>query len=186
MPLAHATVMRILTSLAFVAAAGAAARAQRMQPKPIDVSSPEIAGTIPAQFTCDGKELSPPLTWSNVPAGTKSIAIVVEDPDAPKGTFTHWVVTNIPPRTTSLAAGGPLPPGAIASPNDAGVAGWTGPCPPSGRHHYTFRVLALDVTLARKLSRAQFRSAIEGHVLAQGELVATYERQAIDTHKESK
>src|SRR5256885_16856470 len=86
--------------------------------------------TIPSEYTCDGAEKSPPLAWSNVPASAKSIAILVDDPDAPKGTFTHWIVTNIPPSETSLSAAGSLPQGATAGKNAKGAAGTRGPCPP--------------------------------------------------------
>jgi Raf kinase inhibitor-like YbhB/YbcL family protein len=132
---------------------------------------------IPSEYTCDGAEKSPPLSWSNVPTGAKSIAILVDDPDAPKGTFTHWIVTNIPPSETSLSAAGSLPQGATAAKNDKGATGYAGPCPPSGKHHYHFKVYALDTTIAKPTSRGAFLKAIDGHVLADGELVATYERQ---------
>jgi len=132
---------------------------------------------IPSEYTCDGAEKSPPLSWSNVPSDAKSIAILVDDPDAPKGTFTHWIVTNIPPSETSLSAAGSLPQGATAAKNDKGSAGYAGPCPPSGKHHYHFHVYALDKTIAKPASRADFMKAIDGHVLADGELVATYERE---------
>ncbi len=132
---------------------------------------------IPSEYTCDGAEKSPPLSWSNVPSDAKSIAILVDDPDAPKGTFTHWMVTNIPPSETSLSAAGSLPQGATAAKNDKGNAGYAGPCPPSGKHHYRFHVYALDKTIAKPSSRADFMKAIEGHVLADGELVGTYKRQ---------
>lgn len=131
--------------------------------------------TIPVEYTCDGSETSPPLSWSNVPKGTKSVAILVEDPDAPSGTFTHWLVTGIPPTTTALPAGA-LPAGASVATNDTGKAGYAGPCPPSGRHHYHFKVYALDTTLPKPRTKAEFLSAIKGHVLDQGELVATYQR----------
>ncbi len=133
---------------------------------------------IPTEYTCDGAETSPSLSWSGVPADAKSIAILVEDPDAPEGTFTHRLVTDIPPTITSIDKGASLPTGAMAAKNDKGNAGYAGPCPPTGRHHYHFRVYALDKTLGKVTSRSEFLSAIEGHVLAQGELVGTYQRQA--------
>jgi Raf kinase inhibitor-like YbhB/YbcL family protein len=133
--------------------------------------------SIPSEFTCDSTQSSPPLAWSGIPKDTKSVAILVEDPDAPKGTVTHWLVTGLSPTTTSLDAAAPLPAGAIAGKNEKGVAGYMGPCPPTGRHHYHFRVFALDATLTAK-TRATFLPAITGHVLASGELVGTYEKQA--------
>jgi Raf kinase inhibitor-like YbhB/YbcL family protein len=131
---------------------------------------------IPAEYTCDGQNASPPLSWSRVPVATKSIAILVDDPDAPKGTFTHWLVTGVPPTTTSLDKGARLPAGAHAMKNDSGTTGYTGPCPPSGRHRYELRVYALDVPSVNATNRAELASAIKGHVLATGELVGTYER----------
>ena len=133
---------------------------------------------IPSDFTCDGAEKTPPLSWSNVPADAKSIAILVDDPDAPKGTFTHWIVTNIPPSDTSLSEGGSLPTGATAATNDKGATGYAGPCPPTGTHHYHFRVFALDTTLTQPATRADFLREIKGHVLAKGELVGTYTKGA--------
>jgi Raf kinase inhibitor-like YbhB/YbcL family protein len=132
---------------------------------------------IPSEYTCDGTEISPPLTWSGVPTQAKSVAILVEDPDAPKRTFTHWLVTGLTSTTTSLAAGAALPQGAVAAKSDKGKVGWTGPCPPSGRHHYIFHVYALDIALARPLTRADFLAAINGHVLGEGQLVGMYQRQ---------
>ncbi len=132
-------------------------------------------GDIPVALTCDGEGRSPPLAWSGVPPGTRSIAILVEDPDAPRGAFLHWLVTGISPSTTQLAAG-TLPPGATAAKNDAGKPGYIGPCPPRGKHHYYFRVYALDTQIAKPATKVDFLTAITGHVLAQGELVGTYER----------
>lgn len=138
---------------------------------------------IPSEYTCDGGEQTPPLSWSGVPRDAKSVAVLVEDPDAPKGTFTHWIVTNIPPSETSLPANGSLPQGAVAAKNDKGATGYAAPCPPSGTHHYHFRVFALDRTLAQPASRADFMKAIQGHVLAQGDLVGTYTRQRAKTDR---
>jgi Raf kinase inhibitor-like YbhB/YbcL family protein len=129
---------------------------------------------IPSEYTCDGSQKSPQLSWSGVPSDAQSVAILVDDPDAPKGTFTHWIVTNIPPSESMLSENGALPQGAVAAKNDKGATGYAGPCPPSGTHHYHFRVYALDKTLAQPASRAAFEKAIKGHVLAQGELVGTY------------
>lgn len=134
--------------------------------------------SIPSEYACDGAGESPPLSWTNVPPEAKSIAILVDDPDAPKGTFTHWLVTNIPPSETSLSAGGSLPTGAAAAKNSKGTMGYTPPCPPSGTHHYRFHVYALDKTLAKPTSRAAFMKEIKGHVLAEGELVGMYQKQA--------
>jgi Raf kinase inhibitor-like YbhB/YbcL family protein len=131
---------------------------------------------IPAEYTCEGAGTAPAVNWSKPPAGTRSVALVVEDTDAPNGTFTHWLVTGISPATTHLAKGGAIPAGAVAQANDKGNAGYAGPCPTDGTtHHYHFHVYALDVRLDKRITKAAFGSAIQGHVLAQGELVGTYQ-----------
>ena len=175
--------------LALLAAVPASARADRRGPTtdpPAKASLTVMSsafrngGAIPPEYTCDGTQQPPPLAWSNVPPGTRSIAIFVDDLDAPQGTFTHWLVSGIPPTTTSLsaggAAGGALPQGALAAPNSRGLVGYAGPCPPSGRHRYEFHVYALDTGIAPPASVAAFRSEIDGHVLAEGELIGTYTR----------
>jgi Raf kinase inhibitor-like YbhB/YbcL family protein len=144
---------RLLLSLSTLAAATALpvyARADRRSEAALTVTSSafQANGAIPSEYTCDGAEQTPPLAWSNVPPGTKSIAIHVEDVDAPSGAFTHWLVTNIPPTQTSLEPGAALPHGAMTAKNGKGATGYTGPCPPNGTHHYHFRVFALDKTLA--------------------------------------
>lgn len=161
------------------AATGAPARTTK-SPAPLQVTSAAFAegASIPAEYTCDGANVSPPLAWSKVPADTRSVAILVDDPDAPGGTFTHWLVTGIPPTTTSLGRDATLPRGAIAATNDMGRGGYAGPCPPSGRHRYRFHVYALDVVPASGLRRAAFLAQITGHVLAAGQLLGTYERRA--------
>jgi hypothetical protein len=131
---------------------------------------------IPPKYTCDGTQTTPPLAWSRVPAGAQSVAILVEDPDAPGGMFTHWLVTGIAPTTTALAAGAALPQGATAARNGKGRMGYDGPCPPHGRHRYAFRVFALDTAIPPPKDRDALLSAIQGHVLAEGRLVGTYER----------
>lgn len=138
----------------------------------------EDNGAIPQEYTCDGAQKSPPLSWSKVPDGTKSVAILVEDPDAPKGTFTHWMVSDLPPTTTSLAANSALPEGAVAMKNSKGDKKYAGPCPPSGTHHYHFKVFALDTTLPNSIdSKSKMLASMEGHVLAEGELVGTYAKR---------
>jgi Raf kinase inhibitor-like YbhB/YbcL family protein len=131
---------------------------------------------IPAEYTCDGSGRSPPIAWTNVPKEAKSVALLVDDPDAPNGTFTHWLVTDLAPTEKSLPAGAALPQGAIAAKNDKGTMGYTPPCPPSGHHHYRFQVFALDMRLPKAMSRAQLLAVINGHILADGMLVGTYAR----------
>jgi Raf kinase inhibitor-like YbhB/YbcL family protein len=178
--------MRTLLFLTAIAALPAAVLADTPNSKntaapdrpKLQVSSSAFAANqaIPPKYTCDGTQTTPPLSWSKVPAGTQSIAILVDDPDAPKGTFTHWLVTGIAPTTTSLAAGAALPQGAMAARNSKGEAKYAGPCPPEGRHRYVFRVFALDSAIASPRSKDDFLAAIDRHVLAEGELVGTYQK----------
>ncbi|HEY9856216.1 MAG TPA: YbhB/YbcL family Raf kinase inhibitor-like protein [Stenomitos sp.] len=137
-------------------------------------------GAIPAAYTCDGPNVSPPLRWSGVPEGAKSLALLVEDPDAPGKTWSHWVLYNLPPTQTGLAEDVPtqeaLPNDAQQGHNDFGKVGYGGPCPPSGTHHYVFKLYALDAPLSigGVATRADVLSAMQGHVLAEGELTGTY------------
>jgi hypothetical protein len=138
-------------------------------------------GTMPAEFTCKGADRSPPLAWSDVPEGTRSLALVLEDPDAPSGTFHHWGAYNLAPDRRELAAGEGAPDAEFPqTKNDFGTPGYGGPCPPPGDppHHYHFRLLALDT---RELpgTPADAKAILdgaEGHVLASAELVARYGR----------
>jgi Raf kinase inhibitor-like YbhB/YbcL family protein len=140
---------------------------------------------IPAKFTCDDRNISPELSWSGAPAGTKSFALVMHDPDAPMaGGYTHWLVYNIPPTADNLPENAPnqdhLPGGGMQGKNDSGTYGYTGPCPPSGTHRYYFRFYALDVELDPHAgsNKAGLEQAIRGHILAQAELLGRYKRSA--------
>jgi Raf kinase inhibitor-like YbhB/YbcL family protein len=150
-------------------------------PQAITVSSPAFVngGAIPSRYSCDADGKSPPLEWSTLPSGTRSVAVVVEDPDAPRGTFVHWVLFDLPAGTTKLtedAASGP-PAGAAQGKNGKGKTGWTAPCPPSGVHHYHFKVYALNqVIMLADPSEGDLVRAMTDHVLAQGETVGTYQR----------
>ena len=133
---------------------------------------------IPVEYTCDGADASPELSWSAPPSGTRSVALLVDDPDAPRGVFTHWLVTGLPPGATELARNASLPMGAVAGKNDFGKLGYKGPCPPRGAtHHYHVRVFALDSVPVGSSKRDDLMSAIRGHVVAQGELIGTYQRR---------
>lgn len=143
-------------------------------------------GEIPLKYTCDGEDLSPPLAWSGIPAGTESLVLIVDDPDAPdpqapRLVYVHWVLYNIPAATTGLAEGirpENLPAGTLAGLNDWGRTGYGGPCPPIGRHRYFHKLYALDKTL-RDLgqpTKTQLLAVMEEHVLAAAELVGTYQR----------
>jgi Raf kinase inhibitor-like YbhB/YbcL family protein len=139
-------------------------------------------GPIPRAYTCDGVNVSPPLEWSGVPKTAKTLAIVCDDPDAPGGTWVHWVLYNLPadniglvenlPATEKLAAGG------FQGTNDFGKIGYGGPCPPSGTHRYFFKIYALDSELPLKAgaTKAELMEAMEGHVVLQGQLMGTYRR----------
>lgn len=131
---------------------------------------------IPKKFTGEGEDVSPPLNFEGIPAGTKSLALIVEDPDAPMGTFEHWLVWNISPETQQIAEGGSVP---RQGRNDFGVLNYRGPLPPPGNpHRYHFIVYALDLVL--KLpdgsDKAQLLSAMHGHIIAKAELIGTYKR----------
>lgn len=143
--------------------------------------------SIPATYTCQGKDVSVPLAWSGLPAGTRSLALIVDDPDAPdpaapKMTWVHWVLYNIPPGTDGLPEGvksGELPKGTLEGRNDWGRTGYGGPCPPVGRHRYFFKLHALDVVLPDlgTPDKARLERAMQGHVLAKQELVGTYAKR---------
>lgn len=143
---------------------------------------------IPAKFTCEGGDLAPALSWSGAPAGTKSFALIVDDPDAPdpaapKMVWVHWVAYNIPADVSSVPEGtkaGGLPKGSLDGVNDFKKAGYGGPCPPTGKHRYYFKVFALDTVLAdlKRPNKAKLLEAMKGHVLASAELVGTYEKKA--------
>ena len=142
---------------------------------------------IPAKHTCQGANVSPALAWSEVPAGTKSLVLIVDDPDAPdpaapKMTWVHWVLYNIPPRTSGLpeaVATKDLPRGALEGVNDWKRTGYGGPCPPIGRHRYFHKLYALDTRLEglQKPTKAQLEQAMSGHVIAEAVLMGTYEKR---------
>jgi Raf kinase inhibitor-like YbhB/YbcL family protein len=150
----------------------------------IQVRSPafEEGGTIPRQYACDGEDVSPPLIWEPGPEGTRSIALIVDDPDAPRGTFVHWVLYDLPGHTQELPENMPrdktLPNGAKQGPNGSGKIGYMGPCPPSDTHRYFFRVYALDAmtNLQPGKSKADLLEIMEAHILAQGQIMGTYKR----------
>jgi len=134
-------------------------------------------GNIPSKFTCDGSDTSPPLQIAGVPPGAKSLVLSADDPDAPGGLFTHWLVWNIAPQTNSIAEG--TAPKGVHGTNDFGKSGYKGPCPPPGTHRYSFKIFALDreLDLRSGAKRSQVDAAIKGHVVAQGELVGRYSRK---------
>ena len=142
----------------------------------------EEGGMIPKQYTCDGTDISPPLAWSSVPNGTKSIALICDDPDAPMGTWVHWVLFNLPADMKELPEGVPpqktLENGSIQGMNDFRKIGYGGPCPPSGTHRYYFKLYALDteMNLEPGITKRELLKAMEGHILAEGQLMGKYKR----------
>lgn len=138
---------------------------------------------IPAKYTCDGPDVSPPLSWSDPPAGTRSFALISDDPDAPVGTWVHWVMWNIPPSARALEENLPkkdsLPNGAKQGTTDFRRIGYGGPCPPSGTHRYFFKLYALDTTLdlPPTTTKKALEKATQGHILAQAELMGKYRRR---------
>ena len=152
---------------------------------PFEIHSDAFApnGAIPEKYTCEGEDLAPPLAWSGAPAGTRSFALVVDDPDAPdprapKMTWVHWVVYDIPAEVAALPEGGALPAGARNGQNDWKRPGYGGPCPPIGRHRYFHKLYALDTSLPDlgEPTKAALERAMAGHVLAIAEVVGTYEK----------
>ena len=157
---------------------------------PLSLTSPtfESGQPIPRRYTCEGDDISPSLDWSGIPEGTKSLALIVDDPDAPdpaapKRVWIHWVLYDIPASVTGLregTGGEDLPEGSREGLNDWKKAGYGGPCPPIGRHRYFFRLYALDVILGdlKHPTKAQLERAMEGNVIGQAELMGTYKKSA--------
>ena len=161
-------------AIALAATAALAAGGAKMK---ITSSAFQEGANIPSKFTCDGENTSPPLQIADIPSEAKSLVLVVDDPDAPSGLFTHWTVWNIPPQTSAVGEGSA--PKGVQGTNDFGKSGYGGPCPPSGTHRYYFKIFALDreLDLPFGAKRGQLDAAMKGHVVAQGELMGRYSRQ---------
>ncbi|HEY9856247.1 MAG TPA: YbhB/YbcL family Raf kinase inhibitor-like protein [Stenomitos sp.] len=142
----------------------------------------ETGRSIPEQYACDGQNVSPELHWQDVPEGTESLAIICDDPDAPRKVWVHWVLYDLPAKTTHLAEQVPpaerLPTGGTQGRNDFGTIGYGGPCPPSGTHRYVFQLYALDRKLGLQpgATKQQVLKAMQGHVIAEAQLTGTYTR----------
>ena len=152
---------------------------ERAEPMTMTISSPAFSEgeVIPRKYTCDGEDLSPPLSWFVPPDGTQSLVLITDDPDAPVGTFVHWVLFNIPPDATSLPEG--ISGVGTQGVNGFGKSGYGGPCPPKGpAHRYFFKIFALDshIDLQSSATKSEVEKAMQDHVLAQGQLMGTYER----------
>lgn len=155
----------------------------------LQIHSPafENGGDMPSKYTCEGDDIAPPLVWSGVPADARSLVLIVDDPDAPdpaapRMTWVHWVLYNLPPETSELAEGvtvAALPAGTLEGINDWKRSGYGGPCPPIGRHRYFHKLYALD-TLLDNLDmprKAQVEAAMQGHILAESQLLGTYQKR---------
>jgi Raf kinase inhibitor-like YbhB/YbcL family protein len=148
-----------------------------------EISSPAFAkgGSIPSDFSCAGRDISPALSWTEPPSGTQSFALIMDDPDAPMGTWVHWIIFNIPASTRNLTEGMTTDPqlsdGSLQGKTSAGSSGYHGPCPPSGTHRYFFKLYALDtiLSLSAKADKKVLLAAMEGHILANAELMGKFE-----------
>lgn len=177
----------IVTSLVVGVLAGAEVRIDAKE-KPMSLSLTSSAfqegGPIPATYTCEGRDMSPPLAWTEPPDGTKSLALISDDPDAPGKTWVHWVIYNLPPSVRQLPQAFPpekeRPDGTRQGMTDFGRIGYGGPCPPSGTHRYYFKLYALDATvgLPPGATKSQLEAAMNGHILAQAQLMGTYRRKS--------
>jgi Raf kinase inhibitor-like YbhB/YbcL family protein len=173
--------MAVLLTFVITAVAASAGQEGRMR---IVSTAFNDQGGIPALYTCDGRDLSPPLSWSDLPAGTKSLALIVDDPDAPdpaapKMTWVHWVLYNLPPTSPGLPEGVTAQPeGVREGVNDWKRTGYGGPCPPIGRHRYFHKLYALDTLLPdlKQPTKKKLEEAMKGHVLAMAQLVGTYQK----------
>ena len=177
----HLLLLGLIVILACVAcqAASPGGEEERAEAMTMKISSPVFSegDVIPRKYTCDGEDLSPPLSWSGTPDGTQSLVMITDDPDAPAGIFVHWVLYNIHPDTSSLTEGV----SGVGTPrlNDFGKSLYSGPCPPQGpAHRYFFKVYALDspIDLQSSATKSEVEKAMQDHVLAQGQLMGTYER----------
>jgi Raf kinase inhibitor-like YbhB/YbcL family protein len=173
----------VLCSL--LAADGCSSRPKEGAAMTLDLTSPDFpaGGTIPKQFTCDGDDLSPALQWKAPPSGTQSFALIADDPDAPVGTWVHWVLFDLPPTLRALPQNFPKDPqaadGSRHGTNDFGKIGYGGPCPPPGKpHRYFFKLYALDtkLNLKARATKKDVEHAMQGHILARGEYMGRYSR----------
>jgi Raf kinase inhibitor-like YbhB/YbcL family protein len=175
-----------ITVILFAACSGQDAQSDKPgEESTMQITSSAFAhgGTIPTRYTCDGPDVSPPLAWSGVPEGTRSLILICDDPDAPMGIWVHWVVINIPPTMTGFQEGasrGTLDrQGVVQGMTDFRRANYGGPCPPSGTHRYYFKLYALDTVLGLDATsnKKQVESAMKGHILAEAQLMGRYARQ---------
>lgn len=133
---------------------------------------------IPTEYSCEGVDRSPPLSWQGAPENTKSFALIMDDPDAPNGTFVHWILFNIPADKAELEANASIPKGAVSGTNSWGKTGYGGPCPPSGTHHYHFKLYALDTELSldETANKQDVLDAMKNHILDESVLIGLYQK----------
>jgi hypothetical protein len=169
--------MKLLASLIFALASALPAFAAPQNSMFVTSNDFSNGGTIPPRFSCEGENISPSLRIAMVPQNAKEVVLIMDDPDAPKGTFTHWLVWKISPDTAEFSTNS-VPAGVVQGTNDGGKTGYMGPCPPSGQHRYYFRIFAVDVplNLPPKARRADVDKAIKGHILAEATLLGRYGR----------
>ena len=180
------TLSAAILGTAACTAAATQTSASPTAPPSITITSPafEPGAAIPAQYTCDGDDISPPLEWSASPEGTRSLALIMDDPDAPIRIWVHWVVYNLPAVPRSGRRRIPregktfnLPDGAVQGKSSFNRTDYGGPCPPAGEHHYVFHLYALDTVLGSEtMDKAALLEAMQGHILAQGELMGVFKR----------
>jgi len=188
MPIPKQTILGALFHAALLTGVACAAGTPNQETQPMQLESTVFShqGEIPVRFTCDGGDVSPPLNWAELPSGTKSLALIVDDPDAPdpkapKMTWVHWVLYNLPADAKGLpeaVKAGNLPAGTRQGLNDWKRTGYGGPCPPIGQHRYFHKLYALDVVLPDlgEPSKTKLEQAMQGHILAKTELVGMYQR----------
>ncbi len=145
----------------------------------MQISSPTFQNNqnIPSKYTCDGQNINPPLQFSDIPGNAQSLVLISDDPDAPMGTWVHWIIWNIDPKTTEIAENS-VPTGAIEGTTSFGETGYGGPCPPSGTHRYFFKLYAIDIKLDLPITTNSqaLEKALQGHILASSELIGLYKR----------
>lgn len=175
--------LTILSFLLYSPGAGAETKGGRVMKIKVESTAFTEGGMIPKKYTCDGQDVSPPISWSGIPDKAKSIALIADDPDAPMGTWVHWVVYNLPANVTGLPEGVPsqktLSNGGMQGMTDFRRIGYGGPCPPGGTHRYFFKVYALDteINLDPGVTKGQLLKAMEGHILAEGGVMGRYQRR---------
>jgi hypothetical protein len=173
----HPILFAALAAILLIFSGAAAKEVKKMDAMTIESPAFKDNGPIPKQYTCDGKDINPPLVFRNIPPGTRSLALIVDDPDAPAGTWVHWVLWNIDPGAKEIKENS-VPAGALQGRNDFRRTSYGGPCPPSGTHRYFFKAYALDTVLNidRNSTKQDLEKAMKGHVLAEARTVGLYKR----------